>query len=78
MGEILSQFMTQPSNILSHLKHEIKGFLKHVQAFYIEACLQIKQHFPINDEILKSYYLFSIITGSNCSGFKVSEQRPGI
>ena len=52
MGEHVSNFLTQP-NILV-MREEIKGFLEHVQLFYIEAPLQLKRRFPINDEILKS------------------------
>jgi hypothetical protein len=52
MGDDVSEFIIQPN--ISHLKDEIKGFLENVQSFYIEASLQIKKRFPINDEILKS------------------------
>jgi hypothetical protein len=52
MGDDVSKFIIQPN--ISHLKDEIKGFLENVQSFYIEASLQIKKRFPINDEILKS------------------------
>ena len=33
---------------------EIKGFLQHIQLVFIEASQQIKQRFPIDDEILQS------------------------
>ena len=52
MGEHVSNFLTQ-SNI-AEIRLEVKGFLEHVQLFFIEAASQIKKRFPIDDEILKS------------------------
>ena len=52
MGEHVSSFLTQ-SNI-AEIRLEVKGFLEHVQLFFIEAASQIKKRFPIDDEILKS------------------------
>ena len=42
------------TNASANMKSEIRGFLQHVQQFYIEAALQIQQRFPLNDDILKS------------------------
>ena len=52
MGMEVSSFLAQSS--ICHLRLEVKGFLEHVQSFYIEAAVQIKQRFPIDDHILKS------------------------
>ena len=52
MGEHVPNFLTQPH--IPGMSGEITGFLEHVQLLYVEAALQIKQLFPINDEILKS------------------------
>ena len=71
MGEKVSQFMTQPPNILSPLKNEIRGFLEHIQSFYVEAALQIKKRFPINDEILKSLIFLNPATINSTSSQEV-------
>ena len=49
MGQEVSNFWESNVTIC-----EIKGLLEDVQLHYIEAALQIKQHFPIDDPILKS------------------------
>ena len=53
MGEDVAKFLTQPSYSIEK-RNEINGFLEHVQLFFIEAALQIKKRFPIDDPILKS------------------------
>lgn len=63
--------MTQPPNILSPLKNEIRGFLEHIQSFYVEAALQIKKRFPINDEILKSSIILNPATINSTSSQEV-------
>ncbi len=52
MGDEVAQFLIRPVSV--EMKDELKSFLEKVQLFYIEAALQIKNRFPINDEILKS------------------------
>ena len=52
MDEHVANFLTQPH--IPGMRGEITGFLEHVQLFYVETAIQIKQRFPINDEILNS------------------------
>ncbi len=52
MGEEVSQFLVRPMS--NDIKDKLKSFLENVQLFYVEAALQIKQRFPIADEILKA------------------------
>ena len=78
MGEEVSKFLTQP-NI--QLQPDIRGFLEHVQAFYIEASLQIKKRFPINDDTLKSLIFLNPATiNSTCSQevIRVASKFPNI
>lgn len=53
MGEDVSRFVAQLPSLTPDIKDEMKSFLHHVQLFYIEAAKQIKQRFPIDDDILK-------------------------
>ncbi len=52
MGEEVAQFLIAP--VSNNLKDQLKGFLEHVQLFYVEAALQIKGRFPIDDKVLKA------------------------
>ena len=53
MGEEdVFNFLTKPEIV--NMKQEVMGFLEHVRLFYVEAATQIKQHFPIDDPIIKS------------------------
>jgi hypothetical protein len=52
MGERVSNYLCRSD--ITDIRLEIKGFLEHVQCFYVEAALQIRKRFPINDDILKS------------------------
>ena len=70
MGKDVSLFLAQPD--IYHLKDDIKGFLEHVQSFYVEASLQIKKRFPINDEVLKSLLFLNPATVNSTSSQEVS------
>ena len=53
MGEDVAQFAAQLPSLLRDVKEEFKSFLQYVQLFYIEAAKQIKQRFPIDNNVLK-------------------------
>ena len=67
----------QPFNLtqanVSHLKEENKGFLVHVQLFFVEASIQIKQWFPINYDILKLLMFLNPDTINSTSSTQVLE-----
>lgn len=50
---------------------EIKGFLEHVQLFFIEASCQIRNRFPIQDDILKSLTFLNPDTVNSVSATKI-------
>ena len=53
MGEEdVFNFLTKPE--IMNMKQEVMGFLEHIRLFYVEVATQIKQHFPIDDPIIKS------------------------
>ena len=68
MGEDVSQFLARLPSFTPDIKEELKSFLQHVQLFYIEAAKQIKQRFPIDDDILKSLNILY----SHCYQFHIS------
>ena len=53
MGEDVSNFLIKPEIV--NKKQEVMRFLEDTQLFYAEAAAQIKQHFPIDDPIFKSF-----------------------
>ena len=72
MGDHVSKFLAQP-NIPAEMRDEIKGFLEHVQLFFVEAALQIQKWFPINNEILKSLIFLNPNTINSMSSSDVIE-----
>ena len=66
MGKDVSLFLAQPD--IYHLKDNIE----HVQLFYVEASLQIKKRFPINDEVLKSLLFLNPATVNSTSSQEVT------
>lgn len=52
MGEDVARFAAQLPSLSRDVKEEFKSFLQYVQLFYIEAAKQIKQRFPIDDNVL--------------------------
>ena len=71
-------FLAATSNVSASMKSEIKGFLEHVQLFYIRAALQIKQRFPINDEILKSLIVLNPDTINSTPATEAATKFPNI
>ena len=71
MGEEVSQFLCRPDIV--NYKHEVRGFLEHVQLFYIESACQIKQRFPIDDPVLKSLSILNPDTMSSTTLEEVKE-----
>ena len=52
MGHSVANSLVKPQ-ILT-MRQEVKGFLEHCQQFYVEAAVQVKERFPINDQVLTS------------------------
>ena len=52
LGHTVSSFLAKPS--IQAKRAELNGSLEHCQCFLIEAALQVKNRFPINDPILSS------------------------
>ena len=71
MGEDVSQFFARLPSFTPDIKEELKSFLQHVQLFYIEAAKQIKQRFPIDDDILKSLNILNPTTINSTSASTV-------
>ena len=64
VGEDVTKFLTQAN---------ISGFLEHVQLFFVEASVQIKQWFPINDDILKPLMFLNPDTINSTTSTKALE-----
>ena len=54
MGEEVANYLAKPRNPqMRKEQRELRAFLENLQLFYIEAAKQIKERFPIGDEILE-------------------------
>ena len=71
MGEDVSRFIAKLPSLTHDIKEELKSFLQHIQLFYIEAAKQIKQRFPIDDNILKSLHILNPDTINSTSASTV-------
>ena len=69
MGEEVSRIQVTPT--VAQMSTDVLSFLQHVQLFYIEAAMQIKKRFPIDDPILKSLVLLNPSTINSTSTTEV-------
>ena len=72
LGHTASSFMAKPELLAK--KAEVRSFLEHCQSFLIEAALQVKNRFPINDPILSSLTFLDppALSVTQCSSHKCS------
>ena len=79
MGRLDASSLAKP-DILA-MKAGVKGFLEHGELFFIEATVQVKQRFPINDPILSSLTFLdpSAVSSTQCSAIlDVASKCPNI
>ena len=63
------------------MRHENKGFHEHVQLFYVEAFIQNKRRFPINDEVFKALAFLKpdkINSTPSCEVLQLASKFPNI
>lgn len=71
MGEEVSQFLIA-HHANQAASYDLKGFLEHVQLFYIEAASQLRKRFPIQDEVLKRLTFLNPATINSTTAFDVT------